>query len=171
MGRPTDNAVDASDSTPGGGNDVESATQLARRMVCEWGMSELGPATFGKKEEAIFLGREFAQHQDYSEATAIEIDKEVRRILDKAYKTAHEVISNNKQSLDKIARKLLERETLEGWEVNDVLREDTGIDYIKQKEYYPEEAPGEKMTIAPGSGPSTDVPLPVQPTPAPQREG
>ena len=159
-----------SEITTGAGNDIERATQLARRMVCEWGMSELGPATFGKKEEAIFLGREFAQHQDYSEATAIEIDKEVRRILDKAYKTAHEIISNNKQSLDKIARKLLERETLEGWEVNDVLREDTGIDYIKQKEYYPEEAPGEKMTIAPGSGPSTDVPLPVQPQPAPQRE-
>ncbi len=160
-----------SEITTGAGNDIERATQLARRMVCEWGMSELGPATFGKKEEAIFLGREFAQHQDYSEATAIEIDKEVRKILDKAYKTAHEVISNNKQSLDKIARKLLERETLEGWEVNDVLREDTGIDYIKMKEYYPEEAPGEKMTIAPGSGPSTDVPLPVQPQPAPQREG
>ncbi|HEY8131939.1 MAG TPA: ATP-dependent zinc metalloprotease FtsH [Thermoanaerobaculia bacterium] len=159
-----------SEITTGAGNDIERATQLARRMVCEWGMSDLGPATFGKKEEAIFLGREFAQHQDYSEATAIEIDKEVRRILEKAYKTAHEIISNNKPSLDKIARKLLERETLEGWEVNDVLREDTGIDYIKMKEYYPEEAPGEKMTIAPGSGPSTDVPLPVQPQPAPAPE-
>jgi len=159
-----------SEITTGAGNDIERATQLARRMVCEWGMSDLGPATFGKKEEAIFLGREFAQHQDYSEATAIEIDKEVRRILEKAYKTAHEIISNNKPSLDKIARKLLERETLEGWEVNDVLREDTGIDYIKMKEYYPEEAPGEKMTIAPGSGPSTDVPLPVAPQPAPAPE-
>ncbi len=159
-----------SEITTGAGNDIERATQLARRMVCEWGMSDLGPATFGKKEEAIFLGREFAQHQDYSEATAIEIDKEVRRILDKAYKTAHEIISNNKSSLDTIARKLLERETLEGWEVNDVLREDTGIDYMKMKEYYPEEAsPGEKMTIAPGSGPSTDVqtPIPQPPAPAP----
>ncbi|HJT17981.1 MAG TPA: ATP-dependent zinc metalloprotease FtsH [Thermoanaerobaculia bacterium] len=164
-----------SEITTGAGNDIERATQLARRMVCEWGMSDLGPATFGKKEEAIFLGREFAQHQDYSEATAIEIDKEVRRILEKAYKTAHEIISNNKTSLDKIARKLLERETLEGWEVNDILREDTGIDYMKSKEYYPEEtSPGEKMTIAPGSGPSTDVPAPVpqppQPTPAPTPE-
>jgi cell division protease FtsH len=156
-----------SEITTGAGNDIERATQLARRMVCEWGMSDLGPATFGKKEEAIFLGREFAQHQDYSEATAIEIDKEVRKILDKAYKTAHEIISNNKLSLDRIARNLLERETLEGWEVNNILREDTGIDYIKMKEYYPEEAgPGEKMTIAPGSGPSTDVPTPL-PTPAP----
>jgi cell division protease FtsH len=148
--------------TTGAGNDIERATTMARRMVCEWGMSELGPATFGKKEEAIFLGREFAQHQDYSEATAIEIDKEVRRILDKAYNQAKEIITNNKSALDRIARKLLERETLEGWEVNDILREETGIDYLKMKEYYPEEAsPGEKMTIAPGSGPSTDVTTPV----------
>jgi cell division protease FtsH len=153
--------------TTGAGNDIERATQMARRMVCEWGMSDLGPATFGKKEEAIFLGREFAQHQDYSESTAIEIDREVRRILDKAYKTAHEIISTHKTALDRIARKLLERETLEGWEVNDILREETGTDYLKNKEYYPEQSPGEQMTIAPGSGPSTDVASPVPPAPAP----
>src|SRR4029077_5088537 len=117
--------------TTGAGNDIARASGMARRMVCEWGMSDLGAVTFGKKEEAIFLGREFAQHQDFSEATAVEIDKEVRRILDKAYKTAHEIISNNKASLDRIARKLLERETLEGWEVNDILREETGNDYMK----------------------------------------
>jgi cell division protease FtsH len=154
--------------TTGAGNDIERASGMARRMVCEWGMSDLGPVTFGKKEEAIFLGREFAQHQDFSEATAVEIDKEVRRILDKAYLTAKEIITNNKTALDRIARKLLERETLEGWEVNAILREETGVDYMKMKEYYPEEAgPGEKMTIAPGSGPSTDVPTPV-PAPSPQ---
>ncbi|HXG59153.1 MAG TPA: ATP-dependent zinc metalloprotease FtsH [Thermoanaerobaculia bacterium] len=153
--------------TTGAGNDIERATNMARRMVCEWGMSDLGPATFGKKEEAIFLGREFAQHQDYSEATAVEIDREVRRILDRAYKTAQEIIGNNKNALDRVARALLERETLEGWEVNQILIEETGVDYMKLKEYYPEEAsPGEKMTIAPGSGPSTDVQSPV-PTPAP----
>src|SRR5207249_12233157 len=115
-----------SEITTGAGNDIERATQLARRMVCEWGMSDLGPATFGKKEEAIYLGREYAQHQDYSEATAIEIDKEVRRILEKAYKTAHDIITQNKTSLEKLARKLLERETLEGWEVNQILIEETG---------------------------------------------
>src|SRR5512142_1254660 len=154
--------------TTGAGNDIERATGMARRMVCEWGMSDLGPATFGKKEEAIFLGREFAQHQDYSEATAIEIDKEVRRILEKAYNTAKEIITNNKTALDRIARRLLERETLEGWEVNDILREETGTDCFKMKEYYPEEAgSGEKMTIAPGSGPSTDVQTPVGQPPAP----
>jgi len=153
--------------TTGAGNDIERATNMARRMVCEWGMSDLGPATFGKKEEAIFLGREFAQHQDYSEATAIEIDKEVRRILEKAYKTAYEIITSHKPALDKIALKLLERETLEGWEVNQILIEETGIDYIKKKESYPEEGPSEKLTIAPGSGPSSDVQTPVAAPPAP----
>jgi cell division protease FtsH len=159
--------------TTGAGNDIERASAMARRMVCEWGMSELGPVTFGKKEEAIFLGREFAQHQDFSEATAVEIDREVKRILDKAYAHAKEIITQHKSSLDRIARKLLERETLEGWEVNDILREETGNDYLKMKEYYPEQSPGETMTIAPGSGPSTDVTSPVaQPpvqTPSPDR--
>ncbi len=155
--------------TTGAGNDIERATNMARKMVCEWGMSDLGPATFGKKEEQIFLGREFSQHQDYSEATAIEIDKEVRRILDKAYKTAHELITGNRNSLDRIARKLLERETLDGWEVNQIITEETGTDYMKLKEYYPDQSPGESMTIAPGSGPSTDVTAPVAPHPAPDR--
>jgi cell division protease FtsH len=150
--------------TTGAGNDIERATGMARKMVCEWGMSDLGPATFGKKEQEIFLGREFAQHGDYSEATAVEIDREVRRILEKAYKTAHEIITQHKGSLDRIARRLLERETLEGWEVNDILREDTGNDYLKAKEYYPDQSTGEAMTIAPGTGPSTDVVTPaVQP--------
>jgi hypothetical protein len=130
-------------------------------------MSDLGPATYGKKEEAIFLGREFAQHQDYSEATAVEIDKEVRRILDKAYQAAKELISSNKTALDRIARKLLERETLEGWEVNEILTEETGTDYLKLKEYYPEQSPGEPMTIAPGTGPSADVSSPVVAPPVP----
>jgi len=155
--------------TTGAGNDIERATNMARKMVCEWGMSDLGPATFGKKEEAIFLGREFAQHQDYSEATAVEIDREVRRILDKAYKTAHEIINANKTALDRIARKLLERETLDGAEVNAILVEETGTDYAKLKEYYPDQSPGEQMTIAPGSGPSTEAAPPVQPQPQPQQ--
>jgi hypothetical protein len=86
----------------------------------------------------------------------------VRRILDRAYKWAHDIITGNKTALDKIARKLLERETLEGWEVNQILIEETGQDYLKMKEYYPEET-GETMTIAPGSGPSSDVPTPVAP--------
>jgi len=149
--------------TTGAGNDIERATGMARRMVCEWGMSELGPATFGKKEQEIFLGREFAQHGDYSESTAVEIDKEIRRILDKAYKTAQEIITSHKSALDRIARRLLERETLDGAEVNQILVEETGTDYLKLKEYYPDESAGEKMTIAPGSGPSSDVAPVAQP--------
>ncbi|HUR81628.1 MAG TPA: ATP-dependent zinc metalloprotease FtsH [Thermoanaerobaculia bacterium] len=155
--------------TTGAGNDIERATNMARKMVCEWGMSDLGPATFGKKEEQIFLGREFGQHQDYSESTAVEIDKEVRRILDRAYNAAKDIITNNKSSLDRIARKLLERETLDGWEVNQIITEETGTDYIKLKEYYPEQSGGETMTIAPGSGPSTDVTAPAIPQPHPDR--
>jgi cell division protease FtsH len=147
--------------TTGAGNDIERATAMARKMVCEWGMSDLGPVTFGKKEQEIFLGREFAQHGDFSEATAVEIDKEVRRILDKAYKTAHDIISSNKGALDRIARKLLERETLDGVEVNAIITEETGTDYMKLKEYYPDQSPGEQLTIAPGSGPSTEVATPV----------
>jgi cell division protease FtsH len=152
--------------TTGAGNDIERASGMARKMVCEWGMSDLGPVTFGKKEQEIFLGREFAQHQDFSEATAVEIDREVKRILDRAYKTAADVISGNKTSLDKIARRLLERETLEGWEVNQILIEETGTDYLKMKEVYPDEI-GDKITIAPGAGPAGDVSAPAVTPPAP----
>ena len=147
--------------TTGAGNDIERATGMARKMVCEWGMSDLGPVTFGKKEQEIFLGREFAQHGDFSESTAVEIDKEVRRILEKAYKAAHDIITSNRNALDRIARKLLERETLDGVEVNQIITEETGTDYLKLKEYYPDQSPGETMTIAPGSGPLSDVTAPV----------
>jgi cell division protease FtsH len=76
----------------GAGNDIERATDLARRMVCEYGMSRLGPLTFGKKEEQIFLGREIAQHRDFSEETARQIDLEVRRLIDEAYQSAHNLV-------------------------------------------------------------------------------
>ena len=76
----------------GAGSDIENATDLARRMVCEYGMSRLGPLTFGKKEEQIFLGREIAQHRDFSEETARQIDLEVRRLIDEAYQSAHGIL-------------------------------------------------------------------------------
>src|ERR1700744_1050437 len=80
--------------TTGAGNDIERATEIARKMVCEWGMSDvLGPMTFGKKEEAIFLGRDIAQHRDYSEQTAQTIDREVRDIVERNYKRAREILS------------------------------------------------------------------------------
>ena len=83
----------------GAGNDIERATDLARKMTCEFGMSDLGPLTFGKKEEQIFLGREIAQHRDYSEATAIKIDDEVRRLVGKGYDTAKNVLVDNHDTL------------------------------------------------------------------------
>src|SRR5205085_9584284 len=101
----------------GAGNDIERATEMARKMVCEWGMSELGPLTFGKKEEQIFLGREIAQHRDYSEATAIQIDEQVRSLVSKGYNTAKEILSENKETLARIAAALLEREVLDANEI------------------------------------------------------
>jgi cell division protease FtsH len=103
--------------TTGAGNDIEQATELARKMVCEWGMSELGPITFGKKEEQIFLGREIAQHRDYSEETAIKIDQEVRRIADQGYNTAKRLLEENREKLVRLAETLLERETLDASEI------------------------------------------------------
>ena len=81
--------------TTGAGNDIERATDMARKMVCEWGMSELGPMSFGKKEEQIFLGREIAQHRDYSEATAIKIDEQVRKFVDHGYARARGIIEES----------------------------------------------------------------------------
>jgi len=101
----------------GAGNDIERATDLARKMVCEWGMSELGPLAFGKKDEAIFLGREINQHRDYSEDTAILIDKEVRRIVNGGYDKAKSILANNKEVLERIAQALLEREVIDANEV------------------------------------------------------
>src|SRR2546429_787466 len=103
--------------TTGAGNDIERATDLARKMVCEWGMSELGPLSFGKKEEQIFLGREIAQHRDYSEATAIQIDEEVRKMVSTGYATAKGILSENRETLIRIAKALIEREVLDASEV------------------------------------------------------
>ncbi|HME13779.1 MAG TPA: cell division protein FtsH, partial [Candidatus Acidoferrum sp.] len=103
--------------TTGAGNDIERATEIARNMVCEWGMSSLGPLAFGKKDEAIFLGREITQHRDYSEDTAIQIDKEVKRIVSEGYDKARAVLNNNKETLERIALALLDREVIDGSEV------------------------------------------------------
>ncbi|MBI5866777.1 MAG: ATP-dependent metallopeptidase FtsH/Yme1/Tma family protein [candidate division Zixibacteria bacterium] len=112
--------------TTGAGNDIERATALARKMVCEWGMSEkLGAMTFGKKQEEIFLGREIAQHRDYSERTAQMIDDDVKRITAEAEAKATEVLSNHMDDLHAIAKSLLEREILDGDEIDAILRGDT----------------------------------------------
>ena len=101
----------------GAGNDIERATDMARKMVCEWGMSDLGPLTFGKKEEQIFLGREIAQHRDYSEDTAIQIDQEVRKLVNNGYGTAKQILSDNRETLEKVAKALIEREVLDANEI------------------------------------------------------
>ncbi|HEY3384814.1 MAG TPA: ATP-dependent zinc metalloprotease FtsH [Vicinamibacterales bacterium] len=104
--------------TTGAGNDLERVTDLARKMVCEWGMSpSMGPLTFGKKEEQIFLGREIAQHQDYSEDTAIKIDQEVKRIVMIQYERAHGMLSEQRDALLRIAEALLTYEVLDGEQV------------------------------------------------------
>jgi len=103
--------------TTGAGNDLERATEMARRMVCEWGMSGMGPLTFGKKEEQIFLGREIAQHQDYSEGTALRIDQEVKRFVTDNYARAQAILTEHKQPLLAMADALLARETLDAEQV------------------------------------------------------
>ncbi|HEX6805121.1 MAG TPA: ATP-dependent zinc metalloprotease FtsH [Terriglobales bacterium] len=110
-----------SQMSTGAGNDIERATELARKMVCEFGMSDLGPLTFGKKEEQIFLGREIAQHRDYSEATAIKIDEEVKRLVGKGYETAKGILASNHDTLVKIALALLEREVLDANEIKMII--------------------------------------------------
>src|SRR6266566_561118 len=107
--------------TTGAGNDIERGTDLARKMVCEWGMSELGPMSYGKKEEQIFLGREIAQHRDYSEETAIRIDEQVKKLVQGGYDTASAVIEKHSDALVKIAEALLIREILDGNEVKAIV--------------------------------------------------
>jgi len=109
--------------TTGAGNDIEKASELARRMVCEWGMSEhLGPMTLGRKEEQIFLGRDFTQVQDYSDQTAVEIDGEVRRILKECYERARTLLEENIDLLHATAELLLERESIDGAAIDELLR-------------------------------------------------
>ncbi|KPK03034.1 MAG: cell division protein FtsH, partial [Nitrospira bacterium SG8_35_4] len=99
--------------TTGAGNDLQRATDLARKMVCEWGMSDkLGPLTFGKREEQIFLGKEFTKHKDYSEKTAEEIDEEIKKIVAERYAYAKRLLLDNKTLLTNVAMALLEKETL-----------------------------------------------------------
>lgn len=110
--------------TTGAGNDLERATELARKMVTEWGMSEkLGPLTFGKKDEQIFLGREIAKHKDYSEKTAVDIDEEVKHIIFEAYSTAITLLRDRYDLLDAFAKILLEKETLDGAEIELLINE------------------------------------------------
>ncbi len=109
--------------TTGAGNDIERSTDIARKMVCEWGMSDkIGPLACGQKEEQIFLGREFAQHRDYSESTARLIDDEIRTIITQSYEKARDIITKNLNTLHQLAATLLEKEVLDGHQIDQILR-------------------------------------------------
>jgi cell division protease FtsH len=129
--------------TTGAGNDLERATELARKMVCEWGMSPaMGPLTFGKREESIFLGKEFARHQDYSEATAVQIDEQIRVFITTAYDGARTLIEANREALEAISAALLEDEVLDGEEIYTLLDEHSDVD-IERIKRQKEKADGE----------------------------
>jgi cell division protease FtsH len=132
--------------TTGAGNDIERATDIARNMVCEWGMSNLGPLAYGKKEEAIFLGREIAQHRDFSEDTALQIDKEVKRIVGEAYEKARQLVEANRPTLESIAQALLVREVLDANEVKMLMEGKTLPDK-------PQAPPTPPPQAAPGTDP------------------
>jgi cell division protease FtsH len=120
--------------TTGAGNDIERATELARKMVCEWGMSpRMGPLTFGKREEAIFLGKEFSRHQDYSEATAVQIDEEIHRFVTEAFDGASKILALHRDSLESITEALLEHEVLDGEEIYEIINTHSGIDARRTK--------------------------------------
>jgi cell division protease FtsH len=165
MGGRVAEEITQDDVTTGAGNDIERATDMARRMVCEWGMSELGPLSFGSKDEPVFLGREFAQRADYSQDTALQIDREVSRIVRQAYDHATHVLATYRAVLDKVATDLLERESLDGEEVYRVIREMTGHEPAPTRPT----PPGEGLVVGGHEVPEqvlTPRPLPPVPSPA-----
>jgi len=130
--------------TSGAGNDIGRATEMARKMVCEWGMSEgLGPLSFGQKEEQIFLGREFAQHRDYSEDTAVLIDKEVSQFVSEAYEKAKKILQDHMETLHGLAQALLERETLTQDDIDVIIAGDIPVAPESKEEKAEPEVRGE----------------------------
>jgi cell division protease FtsH len=147
--------------TTGAGNDLERATDLARRMVCEWGMSHaMGPLTFGKKEEQIFLGREIAQHQDYSEDTALRIDQEVKRFVTDNYTKAQTILLEHKQKVLDMADALLSRETLDAEQVKRICQ---GVPLDEPTSGTPSPAREAKPAVAPKERPSIVPQIPPRP--------
>ena len=142
--------------TSGASDDIEKATTIARKMVTVYGMSEsMGPITFGQKEEAIFLGREIAQHRDYSEKTAISIDEEVRRIVDEAYNTAKGILQEHEDLLHKISETLIEKETLDGKEIDAIIEAaKPGLEFTRT--VTAEDAVAEERRQAGGSQPQPE---------------
>ncbi len=148
--------------TTGAGNDIEQASDLARKMVCEFGMSTLGPMTFGKKEEQIFLGREISQHRDFSEETAQKIDQEVRRFVDEGYKSATDILSTNGPALEKIAMALLEREVLDANEIQMIIEGKELPARVNPNAPPPKDDVQQVLKPAPGQQPSVAPERPAQ---------
>jgi cell division protease FtsH len=142
--------------TTGAGNDIEQATDLARKMVCQFGMSSLGPLTFGKQEEQIFLGREIAQHRDYSESTAVAIDEEVRKFITHGYDRAKNILTENREALIRIAEALLERESLDATEIKMLIAgqplEERRSPKVEPKSEKPTPAPSKGSIVRPTPG-------------------
>ncbi len=143
--------------TTGAGDDIDKATDLARKMVCEWGMSDLGPLAYGRKEAEIFLGRDFVQQQEYSEKTAVEIDEEVKKIINRNYERAKKILTEKLDILHRLAQTLLEFESLDGEQIDQVIRGEKV------------EASRRRMPPVPpaAASPSTTTPPIFQPVPEP----
>jgi len=151
MGGRTAEELVLDEMTSGAGNDIEQATETARKMVCQWGMSEkLGPLAFGQKEEQIFLGREFAQHKDYSEQTAELIDQEIRRLVTEAHERAKKILTENMDTLHALAQALLERETLVEKEIDAIIAGDVPDTAEAVKEETKPDTRAKDETRAPG---------------------
>jgi cell division protease FtsH len=156
-----------SDISNGAANDIQQVTKLARHMVCDWGMSDLGPIAFGENHDTVFLGREITRSENYSEATAQRIDVEVRKIVDEQYVLAKQILSGHRPELEKIAEALLQYETIEGRHVREILEFGEIRSPVlppvlsKPGEAPPTKKPSEKAT----AGLSGDAPAPA-PSPA-----
>ncbi|HSM13262.1 MAG TPA: hypothetical protein VLA66_04275, partial [Thermoanaerobaculia bacterium] len=153
MGGRVAEEISQKDVTTGAGNDIERATALARRMVCEWGMSELGPLSFGDGDEPVFLGRDFAQRANYSDETARRIDEEVHRLVEVGHEKARGILDRHRPVLERIAEVLLEKESLEGEEVYRIIEEMTGEKMVPATPSRPRgsgSGPGEE--VAGGAG-------------------
>jgi cell division protease FtsH len=146
----------------GAQNDIEQATEMARKMVCEWGMSEaLGPLTYGKKEEQIFLGKEFNRHQDYSEATALKIDNEIKRIVSEQYERAQQTLTESKPALIRVAEALLEHEVLDADQLNQVIEGRPMEVRVKPEPVPPPAAPPREVRVDGGERAGGILPPPM----------
>ena len=145
----------------GAANDIEQATEMARKMVCEWGMSDtLGPLTYGKKEEAIFLGKEFNRHQDYSEATALKIDAEIKRIVEAQFDRAQRILTEKRPELDHLAEALLEHEVLDAGQLKQILAGEP-VEVRTPKPVPPAPAPPREIKVSEGGRAGGILPPPV----------